>query len=160
MNLSHPDARHVQLADEYEAEWSTARVEASTSSTLLLRVADHSVCYGISVESTPFKIDTELELCPDWSLVRQHEIYLVIFGESAWVYPNGLSLSLPPEARQWSRAARAGWLFGYQQWLRSEDWIDVSFAGLDRGDEFEEWAYHAYIQLSEQEDEEQDADER
>jgi hypothetical protein len=63
-----------------------------------------------------------------------------------------LSPALPAEAREWTAVARAGWLYGYQQWIWNEDWIDVQFKGLGDDREFEDWAFEAYTTMVELDD--------
>lgn len=160
MATTQPDERQVRLAEEYESEWKPATVDSCSSEAITLRIGEQTATYGISADRPPFVSGAPVELCNDWGLIRHNELYIVCFaGSESDDYPYGLDPGLPSEARDWSAVARAGWLYGLQNWLWGEDWIDVAFQDLDEGDDFEDWAHQSYIQQHEQDEMDDDVDE-
>lgn len=162
MGGTRPDQRQVQLASDYDAEWIDAVVESCTPRSLEVKTADGTkVAYALTGRQAPFEAGDDVQLCSDWSLARRKSKHIVILPlAEGQAYPPRLSPALPFEARDWSAAARAGWLYGVMQWACNEDWIDVSFRDLGDDEEFESWAHHGFIQMHEQEaDDEEDDDE-
>jgi hypothetical protein len=163
MDQLQPDPRHIKLAAEYKSPWREGTVVTCSNDSITLDVDRELVTYALSVLRSPFPEGCRVEICADWSLVRQGRRHAVVLpADGQLSYPRHLSPALPPGAQDWSAAARAGWLYGYQQWLWNEDWIDVSFAELrdgDDDDDFEGWAHQAYIEMHRHEGDEAEDDE-